>query len=393
MSSVFISYSRKDERFARQLATELSNRGFDVWIDVEDIPAGMKWSSAIQQGLDMANAMVVVISPDSMASNNVEDEWQYFLDQKKPVFPVLLRTAKIHFQLSRIQYIDFQRQDFGVAFADLEGELLKKGIAPGSPPSHAGGSGSGKPPGGSRLPLWAWGGGALAMIVLVLLLVAATGGNSSAATVTPTLAPSDTLAPSVTPTRTRRPVLSADELTATEAAAISQAETDIALTDIAGTIAANAPAATVAAGQTATADALTATADTFTETPTPNRLQTLVAGRATQTAVANQTATVVAQTPSATSTPACLTAPEPRLEIGQNGAVVASELPQRIRSAPSLDADVLVSLPGGTQFVVLDGPLCDQADGVLWWRIGWEAGEGWTVEAQGDIYFLEPIAP
>jgi hypothetical protein len=49
MARIFISYSRVDEAFARQLAKTLSEYGADVWIDVEDIPAGMKWSSAIQQ--------------------------------------------------------------------------------------------------------------------------------------------------------------------------------------------------------------------------------------------------------------------------------------------------------------------------------------------------------
>lgn len=53
MARVFISYSRKDEAFARWLAASLSQLGADVWIDIEDIPAGMKWSSAIQQGLDL----------------------------------------------------------------------------------------------------------------------------------------------------------------------------------------------------------------------------------------------------------------------------------------------------------------------------------------------------
>jgi hypothetical protein len=197
----------------------------------------------------------------------------------------------------------------------------------------------------------------------------------------------------VTPTRTRRPVLSPEQLTATETAAIAQAETDIALTDLAGTIEANAPAATQAAGQTATADAMTATADTFTETPTPNRLQTLVAGRATQTAVAGQTATAVALTPSATPTPACTNAPAPRLILSEHGIVIPGDLPQRVRVTPSLDSAIVTSLPGSTRFVVLDGPLCDQVNGVLWWQIAWEDGEGWTVEGQADTYFLEPAGP
>lgn len=385
MSSVFISYSRKDERFARQLATALSVRGFDVWIDVEDIPPGMKWSSAIQQGLDTANAMVVVISPDSMASTNVEDEWQYFLDQRKPVIPVLLREAKIHFQLSRIQYVDCLRQPFDPAFEALVAELARKGLTPGAPGPAPSGA---KPPAG-RIPIWAWAAGALGIVILLLVLVAAWGGPQPPASGTPTLAASDTAA--ATATRTRRPILSVEQLTATEAAALAQAETDVALTDQAATIEANAPAATVAANQTATADALTATADAFTDTPTPNRLQTLVAGRATQTAVAGLTATVAAQTPSLTPTPACDAALAPRMTVDGHGAVIEGELGQRVRSAPALDAGIVTTLPGGTRFIVLDGPLCDQTNGVLWWQIEWEGGAGWTVEGQGDTYFIEPV--
>jgi formylglycine-generating enzyme required for sulfatase activity len=128
MARLFISYSRTEEDFARQLATSLSDMGADIWIDVEDIPAGMKWSSAIQQGLDGGDLLIVIISPDSMGSRNVEDEWQYYLDNGKPVIPVLLHPTKIHFQLSRIQYIDFHSQPYPLALRYLYVELKRKGI-------------------------------------------------------------------------------------------------------------------------------------------------------------------------------------------------------------------------------------------------------------------------
>lgn len=128
MPKIFISYSRNDEDFARQLATSLSDMGADIWIDIEDIPAGMKWSSAIQQGLDNGDLLIVIISPDSMNSRNVEDEWQYYLDNGKPVIPVLLHPTKIHFQLSRIQYIDFTEQPYPLALRHLYVELKRKGV-------------------------------------------------------------------------------------------------------------------------------------------------------------------------------------------------------------------------------------------------------------------------
>ncbi|MCU0465762.1 MAG: TIR domain-containing protein [Anaerolineae bacterium] len=128
MPRIFISYSRADEPFATRLAGALSNAGADVWIDVEDIPAGMKWSSAIQEGLDTSDAMLVVVSPDSMASRNVEDEWQYFLDNRRTILTVLYRPTKLHYQLHRIQYVDFYSPVFEVAFPKLLGELARAGV-------------------------------------------------------------------------------------------------------------------------------------------------------------------------------------------------------------------------------------------------------------------------
>lgn len=128
MPRIFISYSRLDQAFARRLSDSLTELGADVWMDVEDIPAGMKWSSAIQQGLDTADIMLVIISPDSMASRNVEDEWHYYLDNDKPILPVLLRPSKIHFQLNRIQYVDFAHQYYDKALAKLVVELRNKGV-------------------------------------------------------------------------------------------------------------------------------------------------------------------------------------------------------------------------------------------------------------------------
>ena len=100
MTKIFISHSTKDTEFARQIAQALIEVGISVWIDVADIPAGMKWSTAIQNGLKECDAMIVILSPDSMASNNVEDEWQYYLDKGKKVFPVRWRPAEVHFQLN-----------------------------------------------------------------------------------------------------------------------------------------------------------------------------------------------------------------------------------------------------------------------------------------------------
>lgn len=128
MADVFISYSRKDEVFARQLAESLSIAELDVWIDVDDIPVGMKWSSAIEKGLQYSQLMIVIITPDSMQSRNVEDEWQYFRDKNKPIVPVLRRPAEVHYQLARYQRIDFYTQSYDEGLEQLFREMSRLGL-------------------------------------------------------------------------------------------------------------------------------------------------------------------------------------------------------------------------------------------------------------------------
>lgn len=111
-ASIFISYSREDESFARRLSVNLQKYQFKTWLDVESIQSGSNWASAIQQGLSGADVMLLIISPDSIHSSNVENEWQYFLNvRRKPVIPVYYRPIEwhtIHFQLAMLHYVDFR---------------------------------------------------------------------------------------------------------------------------------------------------------------------------------------------------------------------------------------------------------------------------------------------
>lgn len=128
MSQLFISYSRKDEEFAHRVSASLLDLGADIWMDKTEIHVAEIWSDAIQRGLDECGYMLLIISPDSMESRNVGNEWQYFVDQNKTIVPILWKPAKVHFQLGRIQYIDFHTQDFDTAFKQLHSELRRKGV-------------------------------------------------------------------------------------------------------------------------------------------------------------------------------------------------------------------------------------------------------------------------
>ncbi|MBN8618820.1 MAG: SUMF1/EgtB/PvdO family nonheme iron enzyme [Anaerolineae bacterium] len=128
MTHIFIAYAREYELFATQLAKSLSDIGADVWIDVERIPPGMKWHKAIEEGLKVCELMLVIVTPESMASANVEAEWFYFLEEKKPIIPILKKFTDVPPLLRPLQYIDFEAQKYPEAFQQLHSELIRRGL-------------------------------------------------------------------------------------------------------------------------------------------------------------------------------------------------------------------------------------------------------------------------
>jgi hypothetical protein len=125
--TVFISYSRHDYSFAERLVDDLLAHGISAWLDQYDIKAGQKWDSAVQEALSTSDYLLVILTPNSAASENVLDEVAYAINRKKPVFPVLYRDCDIPFRLARIQYIDF-RSDYEGGLRSLLDELRERGV-------------------------------------------------------------------------------------------------------------------------------------------------------------------------------------------------------------------------------------------------------------------------
>src|SRR5687768_9247612 len=106
MSRIFLSYARADITFALRLAADLKKNGAVVWLDQYILP-GMHWDRAVEEALRLAGSVLVVLSPDSVASNNVLDEIGLALQEKKTVIPLLHRPCAIPLRLDRIERIDF----------------------------------------------------------------------------------------------------------------------------------------------------------------------------------------------------------------------------------------------------------------------------------------------
>jgi hypothetical protein len=106
---IFLSYSRKNTEYASRLQQELRNEDLHAWRDETNIPGGSEWASVIEAAIDRMDALVVLVTPESAASEWVEKECTAFLRNGKPVIPYVAEPGmKSRFPkyLSSIQYID-----------------------------------------------------------------------------------------------------------------------------------------------------------------------------------------------------------------------------------------------------------------------------------------------
>ena len=105
--TIFVSYSRSDATFAEELALVLREIGLRIWIDQDDIPAGARWDSAIEQALRECQSLLAILSPASVKSQNVLDEIGFAIDEGKAVLPVVLSPCPVPLRVRRHQRIAY----------------------------------------------------------------------------------------------------------------------------------------------------------------------------------------------------------------------------------------------------------------------------------------------
>ena len=96
-SKVFLSYSVEDGQIARALASRLTDAGLEIWDPAEALFPGDNAALRIGHALEESDAMVVLISPNSMKSESVRQELEYALGSaryKGRLLPVVLKPAK-----------------------------------------------------------------------------------------------------------------------------------------------------------------------------------------------------------------------------------------------------------------------------------------------------------
>lgn len=111
---VFLSYKSVDESWVIRLKNALQAYGLRVWLDRDEIRPGDLYVGALERGLEESKSVVLIVSPEAMASKWVEEEYSraVALTRKKnpplQLIPVILREAQLPGFLDDRTSVDFR---------------------------------------------------------------------------------------------------------------------------------------------------------------------------------------------------------------------------------------------------------------------------------------------
>ena len=92
---MFVSYSRRDRPFVARLTGALEGRVESVWVDLKDLRSASVWSEELQLAVEQADALVFVISPDSVVSVQCATELEIAEALGKRIVPVCYRLVEL----------------------------------------------------------------------------------------------------------------------------------------------------------------------------------------------------------------------------------------------------------------------------------------------------------
>jgi hypothetical protein len=105
---VFLSYHSGDGDWVALLKDRLASKGIRVWLDSEQIRPGDRFPGALATAIAQVQSVVVVLSPGSIASPWVEEEYTLALAKRRRVVAVLIDDVEPPGFLQGRTWVDFR---------------------------------------------------------------------------------------------------------------------------------------------------------------------------------------------------------------------------------------------------------------------------------------------
>lgn len=138
--AAFISYAHRDKAWVQVLQRNLelclaaAGRPGKVFLDEVDLASGRSWVGQLQVGLDRSDQLILVATPESLASPRVADEWRSFVASRADWSGGrlhIVHLVEVPFPpfLTHIQFVDFRsagEESYRLELQKLIGGLLGK---------------------------------------------------------------------------------------------------------------------------------------------------------------------------------------------------------------------------------------------------------------------------
>lgn len=144
VADVFISYAHQDGDLVRELSPALEAAGYSTWYYEDKGAVGASYLLQIDQEIERCHAVLVVVSPESVGSDQVSKEVIRAHEARKKFIPLRRGISHADFQAKQPEW----RMAFGAAVsAEVPGEgaravvprilegLKRLGVEPGGPPA------------------------------------------------------------------------------------------------------------------------------------------------------------------------------------------------------------------------------------------------------------------
>ena len=123
-TKVFLSHSSADADLARRLALDLRSANVDVWLDQWELGVGEEIVQSIEQGVDEAEFVIVLLTRASVASEWVDREWRLKVEKEAQneriaVVPVRGEPCEIPDFLAQRSHADISGGSYPLGFRHL----------------------------------------------------------------------------------------------------------------------------------------------------------------------------------------------------------------------------------------------------------------------------------
>jgi class 3 adenylate cyclase/tetratricopeptide (TPR) repeat protein len=148
VSQIFLSHVEKDITIMQQIAQGLEAAGYSTWYFERDVLAGTSYLIQITNAIENCDALVLIVSPNALDSDQVTKEVVGAFERCKPFFPVLINITPPGLKMSQPEWrhalggtamIVVGQGEIPAAIQRILDGLNAKGIMPGGvkPPPMA----------------------------------------------------------------------------------------------------------------------------------------------------------------------------------------------------------------------------------------------------------------